>query len=76
MKLGMLALVVGLVGCTSNGGGDDGPSSPDAAYSNHVMLTCNGSVLVDMTFTTKASCDAFKAQNSYMCSGIPLTFSC
>ena len=73
LKMLPLVLVLGLVGC---GGDDDGGGSTDAAYSNHIMLTCNGSVLLDMTFTTKAACDSHKAANTYMCGGIPLTISC
>ena len=74
-KLVSLVLALGLVGC-DGGDGDDGGGGTDAAYSNKVTLTCNGSVLIDRTFTSKAECDAHKAQNSYMCSGIALTFSC
>lgn len=70
-----MVIALGLVGC--DGGGDDGGGGgTDAAYSNKVTLTCNGTVLLDRTFTSKADCDAHKSQNSYMCSGIPLTISC
>ncbi len=69
-----LVLALGLVGC--DGGGDDGGGGMDAAYSNKVTLSCNGTVLLDRTFTSKAECDAHKAQNSYMCAGSALTISC
>ena len=68
-----LVLALGLVGC---GGDDGGGGGTDAGYSNKVTLTCNGTVLLDRTFTSKAECDAHTAQNSYMCSGIALTISC
>jgi hypothetical protein len=75
-KMLSLVLALGLVGCDGGDGDDSGGGGTDASYSNHVMLTCNGTVLIDMTFTTKAACDAHKAQNSYMCSGIALTINC
>jgi hypothetical protein len=75
-KMVSMVLALGLVGCDGGGGDDGGGGGTDAAYSNKVMLTCNGTVLLDRTFTTKAECDAHKAQNSYMCSGIALTISC
>jgi hypothetical protein len=59
---------------------DPDPSSSSSStteeYENHVYLECNGSVLVDKTFTSKASCQDFAASNTFYCSGIKMPVSC
>ncbi|MBA3455873.1 MAG: hypothetical protein H0T42_22440 [Deltaproteobacteria bacterium] len=63
----MLALVFGSAGCL----GDD-----EDSYENEVRLTCNGTVLLDRTFTSKAECEAHRAQSTYTCAGVALTITC
>ena len=37
--------------------------------------TC-GSVLIDRTFTARTECEDYRANNSFTCGGVKLTFSC
>lgn len=69
LKMLPLLLALGFTGCMS----DD---EEEETYSNNVRLTCNGSVLIDRTFTSRTECDAHKASNTYMCGSTTLTFSC
>ena len=59
-------------GCTD----DDDDGGFDESYENQVKLTCNGTVLVDRTFTSRDACETFRDANTFMCSGIELTISC
>ena len=68
-KMLPLMLALGFTGCMSDDEEED-------TYSNNVRLTCNGSVLIDRTFTSRAECDAHKAASTYMCGGVALTFNC
>jgi hypothetical protein len=59
-------------GCTE----EDDDGGFDNSYENHVELTCNGSVLVDETFTSREACESFRDSNTFMCGGVELSVSC
>lgn len=65
-------LAVATTGMLATGCGDDEGDS----YENHVELTCNGSVIVDETFTSFEACADFRDSNTFMCGSIELTVSC
>jgi hypothetical protein len=52
------------------------PGGSSSSYENQIYLECNGSVLVDRTFTSQSACEDFRASNDFYCAGIKLTFSC
>lgn len=55
-----LVLALVLVGCPStSGGGEPGSDDESREYENHVYFNCNGTVLVDRTFTSRAACESF-----------------
>lgn len=80
-----ILLAFAMSACVIEEGGDDpdwiddeseGSGSSSSTYSNRVKLECNGSVLVDRTFTVRAECESFRSSNSFYCSGIMLPFGC
>jgi len=89
IKIALLCFSFAGVACdtgTDGGSGetgafrDDGPGDQtdqtDETYKNVVNLVCNGQVLVDETFTSRADCEAFRAGRSFNCAGIELPFNC
>jgi len=81
MKIAGLLIAALLTACVIETGPDEpepgggGGSSTDE-YSNHIKLECNGTVLIDRTFTSKAECEDFRSSHSYSCGPVPLSFSC
>jgi len=81
MKTVTVLLAFALSACVLDTGdpdppGDPGPGSSSSSYENHVRLECNGSVLVDRTFTTKDSCESFRDSNTFYCAGVKMPISC
>jgi hypothetical protein len=78
MKIAGMLIAMVLSGCVIETDDDEGPieSGGSDTYSNHVKLECNGSVLLDRTFTSKSACESFRESNSYTCGSIELSFSC
>jgi hypothetical protein len=84
MKAIALVLAVMTSACVIESG-PDGPDDPgpgssssssSSSYENTVHLECNGDVLVDKVFTSKASCEDFAANNTFYCAGIKLSVGC
>ena len=78
MKLAGLLVAALLSACVIETDGTEDPveSGGSETYSNHVKLECNGSVLIDRTFTSRTDCEDYRANNSFTCGGVKLTFSC
>jgi hypothetical protein len=80
MKIAGMLIAMVLSGCVIETDDDGGPTesggSTSETYNNHVKLECNGSVLLDRTFTSKSECESFRESNTYTCGPIELSFSC
>lgn len=56
--------------------GNSGNSKTIRQYKNRVFLKCNDSVLIDETFRTFESCDAFRRKKPLYCQGIKVPIQC
>jgi len=76
MKSIAILLAFAVTGCVIESDPDPEPEPSSTSYENHVYLECNGSVVVDRTFTSKSSCEDFRANNEFYCGTVKLSFSC
>jgi len=81
MKIAGLLIAILMSACVIETDDTDDPiegggGGSSETYSNHVKLECNGTVLIDRTFTSKQECEDYRSSHSYSCGTIPLTFSC